>query len=143
MLPPHLRKNKASSDCDFLDDENDFGPKIPEHLVHIPERNREKKSKESRAEGKRSHSSPSEQISVGPKLPPHLQERLNAVEKENDSEESEDEDCYGPALPPGFRTSSSSSDHSVARKARVGPALPPRDRSEKESSFAVSQGKGQ
>lgn len=126
VLPPHLRKNSGTSDSDQSDQGEDFGPVIPEHLGKNPGKSFEKDSKEFKAkeptERKKSQSFSSEQISVGPQLPPHLQERLCSDNEGENSEESEEDDCYGPALPPGFKTNS---DHKKERTLFPGPALPP------------------
>lgn len=109
LLPPHLRNNRDSSDSDQSDHETTFGPVLPKRLVENREKNLEKTSKgyneiepEKR---KKSQNIAFEEISVGPRLPSHLQKRLCSDKKgENDSdhEDSEEDDCYGPALPPGY-----------------------------------------
>lgn len=52
---------------------------------------------------------------IGPKLPPHLQHIQDNVESE---EEADNDDCYGPALPPDLQSKQN-------KCVKIGPHLPP------------------
>ena len=91
-------------------------------------------------------------MSYGPALPPHLQkkrdddvgeedEKKESEEKKSDGgEESDDgEDCYGPALPPGFKRPQKEEEQEEEEDV-LGPQLPPgfRKRPAAAESEAVS-----
>lgn len=77
-LPPHLRKEEASSELD-----QSIGPALPPHL-----------------QKKEANSSNEESEYIGPPLPPQIQNtKGDAILHQTESTE---EEVVGPALPPNF-----------------------------------------
>ncbi|XP_071085298.1 GPALPP motifs-containing protein 1-like [Haliotis cracherodii] len=108
-LPSHMRKRKHTDSDDERGQNSSIGPALPPHLKI------------------RKETDLKETAIIGPVLPPHLLKLKRSEDVDispvrgssNDEEERED---IGPALPPGYK---SRSDSNLVDQASIGPMLPP------------------
>lgn len=111
-LPPHLQSKPHQHDNDD-DDDDAYGPSLPPTVTAGPAR--------PHPAGPSIASS-----TIGPTLPPHLQQPPSTIDRPQDGDDDDDDDfSVGPALPPHLLAARSAASSSASTRQPLGPARPP------------------